>query len=305
MLEEKKKYKLSVCTTTYNRGYIIDRAFKSLQNQTCHDFEWVVIDDGSTDNTETLFKNWCNEENKFSIVYKKMGRGGRIRALNYGVNIVKGEYLFLLDSDDYLLPNAIEKLQEWINKIDHLEDIAGVGLARCYPNGEYIKGIPPKIDDSIGYVDARNIDRKYYDLDADMSEAYKVEILKKFPFQVWDNEMFAPEQLCFNEMALSGYKIRWYKDKLYVCNYLEDGLTSGNRSLLQKNPMGYAMMYNQMLNYEKGFISLFNCAYQHIALSLLGKNARYILKSNRLWLTLLAVPLGLALSIRRKIQLRF
>ena len=304
MLDKKKRYKISVCTTTYNRGYIIERAYKSLQNQTCHDFEWVVIDDGSTDNTETLFNSWCNEENNFSIVYKKMERGGRIRALNYGVNSVKGDYLFLLDSDDYLLPSAIGKLYEWINEIDEIDEIAGVGLARCYPNGEYIKGVPPKIDDSIGYVDALNIDRKYYDLDADMSEAYKVEILKEFPFEVWDNEMFAPEQLCFNEMALKGYKIRWYKEKLYVCDYLEDGLTSGNRGLLQKNPMGYAMMYNQMLNYEKGFRSLLNCAYQHIALSIVGNEPGYIFKSNKIWLTMLAFPVGITLTIRRKFQFR-
>jgi glycosyltransferase involved in cell wall biosynthesis len=303
MVENHKKHMLSICTTTYNRGYIIERAYRSLQSQTCFDFEWVVIDDGSTDNTDELFSSWCNEEKNFQVIYKKMERGGRIRALNYGVNVVNGDYLFLLDSDDYLLPDAIEKLHKWIEEIHDKEDVAGVGVARCYPNGEYIKGVPPKIEDSIGYLDALNIDRKFYDLDADMSEAYKVGVLKKFPFKVWSSEMFAPEQLCFNEMAMNGYKIRWHKERLYVCDYLSDGLTKGNRDLLKKNPMGYAMMYNQMLKYEKGFKTLFKCAYQHIALSIIGKQLGYLLKSNKLWLTMLAFPVGIALSIRRKIQL--
>lgn len=303
-MEINKKCRLSIHTATYNRGYIIEKAYESLKNQTCHDFEWVVTDDGSTDNTEELFKKWCSEEKNFPIIYNKKRRGGIPRALNFGVNVVHGDYFFMLDSDDYLLPNAVIELYKWIDQIDNIEDIAGVGCAICFPNGNYVKGVPPKIDDSIGYLDALNIDRKYYNLDADMREAYKVKILKKYPFKVWNNEIYAPEQLCFNEMSIDGYKIRWHKDILYVCDYLPDGQTQGSWNLLKNNPMGYAMMNNQMLKYEKGFMKLFKCACQHIALSLIGKEYGYIFKSNKLSLTLLALPVGAALSIRRRIQFR-
>ena len=90
-----KKVKLSVHTATFNRGYIIEQAYKSLQEQTSYDFEWVVTDDGSTDNTEALFKKWIIDENKFDIVYNKKKNGGIPRALNFGVNAVNGDYFFM------------------------------------------------------------------------------------------------------------------------------------------------------------------------------------------------------------------
>lgn len=296
------KCRLSIHTATYNRGYIIEQAYKSLQNQTCHDFEWVVTDDGSCDNTEDLFKKWMKEETRFKIRYNKIKNGGIPRALNYGVNNVTGDYFFMLDSDDYLLPNAVENIKKWIEEIDEIDDIVAVGIARCFPNGDYIKGVPPKIDKEKGYIDALNIDRYKYDLDADMSEAYKVEIIKKFPFKVWEGEKYAPEQLCFDEMSLAGYKVRWHPEKLYVCEYLEDGQTKGNWNLLKTNPMGYAMLYNHKLKYIKGIKDRFYYACQHIAMSIVGKEYGYILKSNDKLLTLLSLPFGYLLSLRRKKQ---
>lgn len=297
--------KLSIHTATYNRGYIIDKAYKSLQAQTCHDFEWVVTDDGSSDNTEELFKKWVNEEKRFPIIYNKKKRGGIPRALNFGVNAVNGDYFFMLDSDDYLLPNAVEKLKAWIKEIDSISEIVGVGVARAYPNGEYIKGAPPLIDEKKGYIDATNIERKGYNLDADMAEAYKVNILKRYPFPVWETEYYCPEQLCFNAMALDGYKVRWHSDILYICDYLADGQTKGNWNLFRKNPMGYAMMSNQILKYEKGFLKRIKTAAQHIALSIVGNNPRYIFKSNNMPLTMFALPYGIALSVRRKNQFKY
>jgi len=299
------KCKLSIHTATYNRGYIIENAYRSLQTQTCYDFEWVVTDDGSTDNTEELFRRWTSEEKKFPIIYNKKEKGGIPRALNYGVNAVNGDYFFMLDSDDYVLPNAVEKLNAWIREIDTIDDIVAVGVARSYPDGEYIKGVPPLVDEKTGYIDANNIDRKYYNLDADMSEAYKVNIMKKYPFPVWETEIYAPEQLCFNAMALDGYKVRWHKDILYICDYLQDGQTKGNWNLFRRNPMGYAMACNQILKYEKGFLKRFKTAAQHIALSIVGKNYQYIRKSNALWLSFFTLPYGIALAMRRKNQFRY
>lgn len=296
--------RLSIHTATYNRGYIIEQAYKSLQNQTCHDFEWVVTDDGSNDNTEDLFKKWIQEEKRFKIIYNKIENGGIPKALNYGINHVNGDYFFMLDSDDYLLPNAVENIKKWIKEIDDIDDIAGVGVAICFKNGDYVKGVPPKIDPKKGYVDAPNLDRYKYDLDADMREAYKVDVIKKFPFQVWEGEKYAPEQLCFDEMSLAGYKIRWYAERLYVCEYLQDGQTKGSWNLLKRNPMGYAMLYNHKLKHTKGFKNKFNYACQHIALSIIGKEYKYIFDSNAKGMTLLALPFGFILSLRRKRQFK-
>ena len=297
-----EKPRLSIHTATYNRGYIIEQAYKSLQAQTCFDFEWVVTDDGSTDNTPELFKKWCAEEKNFPIIYNWKENGGIPRALNFGVNHVGGDYFFMLDSDDYLYPNAVEKIYEKIAEIDGKENFVGVGFVRNTPQGTPIKGVLPTVNEK-GYVDCTNLERRLYNLDADMCEAYKVEILKKHPFQVWEGEKYGPEQLCLDAMALNGYKLRWHSDAIYVTEYLPDGQTLGNWNLLRRNPMGYAMLSNQMLLYKKGK-SRFKAAGQHIALSVVGKNPGYILKSNCKWLTALALPYGLVLAVRRKRQFK-
>lgn len=298
-----RKPRLSIHTATYNRGYIIEQAYRSLQAQTCHDFEWVVTDDGSTDNTPELFEKWCREETRFPIIYNWKERGGIPRALNFGLSKVNGDYFFMLDSDDYLYPDAVEKIYKWIAEIDDKPNFVGVGFVINTQDGVPIKGVPPIVNEE-GYVDCTNLERWKYNLDADMREAYKVEILKRYPFQVWETEVFAPEQLCMDAMALDGYKLRWTKEAIYVCKYLPDGMTRGHWDLLRKNPMGYAMLSNQALLYRKGLERL-KAAAQHIALSIVGKSPGYILKSNCKWLTMLALPYGIALSFRRRNQFKW
>ena len=162
----------------------------------------------------------------------------------------------------------------------------------------------PKVNDE-GYVDCTNLERYKFDLDADMREAYKLNIIKKYPFPVWEDELFAPEQLQMDAMALDGYKLRWYNEAVYVGEYQDGGLTKGNWDLLRNNKMGYAMLSNQRLLYEKSFKAKFMAAAQHIALSIVAGYPSYILKSNKKWLTLLALPYGILLSFRRREQFKW
>lgn len=298
------KVLITIFTPTYNRAYIIEKLYKSLQKQIVFNFEWLVIDDGSTDNTEELFNIWKNEENKFEINYYKVNNSGKPRAINKALNLANGKYLFMVDSDDFITENATAKLEKWIKEIDKYDEIIGVGAARAFPNMEYIKGVQPSISEKPGYIDATNLEREKYNLDADMCEAYRIEVLKKFPFEVWPGEKFSPEEIILNEIALKGYKIRWHKDIIYICDYLEDGLTRGSWNLLKNNPMGYAMLYNHKLKFTKGLKKRVNYTCQYIALSIVGKNMSYILKSNDKLLTFICFPLGVILSIRRKKQFK-
>lgn len=295
---------LTIHTATYNRAHTLPNVYKSLQEQTCFEFDWFVTDNGSTDETEELFKKWCTEENRFQIHYHKIKERGIPRALNYGVNHINGKYFFMLDSDDKLLPGAIELILEGIKEIDDKPDICGVGFVRVTEKGLPIKGVWPKVNEK-GYVDCANLDRYKYDLDADMCEAYKVDIIKNFPFQVWPGEIYAPEQLCFDTMSLAGYKIRWYKYPIYVCEYLEGGQTQGSWDLLRKNKMGFAMLSNLRLLTARNFGEKFKSAAQHIALSIVAGNPSYILKSKKKWITLLALPYGILLSFRRREQFKW
>lgn len=293
--------KFTVFTSTFNRGYIIHQLYQSLCNQTFRNFEWLVIDDGSTDNTTELFTAWEKECTGFVITYKKVENAGKPRAINMGAKLAKGKYFFMVDSDDYLTPDALEKLSIWCSEIENQQLFIGVGAARGYLDGRYLKGVAPLVNEE-GYVDATNLERNKYNLDADMCEAYKTDIFRRFPMAEWPGEKFAPEQIALNNIALAGYKLRWHKDIIYICDYLEDGLTKGSFRLEKANPMGYAMMYNHKLLYNISRREKFYAACQHVALSLCGKHPGYILKSHYLLYTIAALPIGVILSVRRWIQ---
>lgn len=295
---------LTIHTATYNRAHTLPNVYKSLQEQTCFEFEWFVTDNGSTDETEKLFEKWTREETRFPIYYHKIKERGIPRALNYGINHCNGEYFFLLDSDDRLLPKAVETLWKRIKEIDQDDSLCGAGFVIITPEGKPIKGVWPSVGQE-GFIDCTNLERYKYNLDADMREVYKINILKKYPFKVWKNEIFSPEQLCFDAMALDGYKIRWYSEAVYMAEYLEDGLTKGNWDLLRNNKMGYAMLSNLRLLTARTFKEKFKSAGQHIALSIVAGYPSYILKSKKKWITLLTLPYGILLSFRRREQFRW
>ncbi len=292
---------MTIHTATYNRAYILTQAYESLNAQTCKDFEWIITDDGSTDNTSSLVQGWLKEDNGFPIIYNRLEHVGIPRALNSGVNLAHTDWFMILDSDDHLEQNAVGKVLLWLAEIKNDPSFVGVGFARHFPNGDYMKNQSPKIDPKKGYVDASNIEREKYNLDMDMCEVTRIQLLKEYPFQVWPTESFAPEQLNYNEIALAGYKYRWRADKLYVCDYLPDGLTRDN-GLVKRNPMGFAMMHNQNMKICKRFFDKCKCAIQMTALCLVAGEASYLKKTNSLTATVLTFPIGVALSFRRRCQ---
>jgi len=102
--------KITVFTPTYNRGYTIENLYTSLQQQSYTNFEWLVIDDGSMDNTKDLFAIWENDQKKFTIRYHWIENGGKHRAINKATDLAKGELFFIVDSDDYLQYKVISSL---------------------------------------------------------------------------------------------------------------------------------------------------------------------------------------------------
>lgn len=293
--------KLTIHTATYNRGYILEKAYNSLKNQTVKDFEWLITDDGSSDSTEELVKMWQKEKNGFPIRYNKLNHVGIPRALNYGVKKAASDWFMMLDSDDYILPNTVELVLQWLDEIKNDPSMAGIGFARCFPNGQFMKPQKPIIDSRLGYVDATHIERSKYNLNMDMCEVHRTELFKKYPFQVWKDEIYAPEQLNFNQIALEGLKLRWRDTKLYICEYLPDGQTKDDR-LVKNNPMGFAMMHNQNILINNSFKQKVHAAIQMTALCFYAGNLNYLKQSNNVMLTVLTFPLGIAIGCRRKIQ---
>lgn len=290
---------LTIHTATYNRAYILPKAYDSLCKQTNKNFEWVITDDGSTDNTKELVTQWIKEAD-FPIIYNPLQHVGIPRALNSGVSKASTAWFMMLDSDDFILPQTVEKACKWLKEIESDKRFAGIGFARCYPNGNYMKDQTPIMING-EYTDCTHLERKNYALNMDMCEIHRTLLFKQFPFQYWPTEKYAPEQLNFYEIALAGYKLRWRAEKLYICEYLPDGQTKDDR-LVKNNPMGFAMMYNQLLLTDKGFRNRCRNAMRMTALSLYAKYPGYLLKSTKPGYTILTLPVGIIVAVRRMIQ---
>ena len=213
---------ITVFTPAYNRAYRLPTLYESLKRQSCMEFEWIIVDDGSRDNTKELVSGWQAENNPFEIRYFWKENGGKHTAINLGVEKAQTEWFFIVDSDDYVTDDAVQKIHKWIETVED-PNYAAVSGTRCFPNGSIIGQC--EISDN-SFIDATNIERAKYKLLGDKAEVYKTDVLKKYPFPVFLGERFLTECAVWNHIAIDGYKVRWFKDSIIVCEYLADGLTA-------------------------------------------------------------------------------
>lgn len=264
MEKNTSKNKLSIITTTYNRGYILGVLYNSLCSQSCKNFEWIIIDDGSTDDTSQLVGKWKSENNDFEINCFSKLNGGKHRALNDAFKKAKYDYIYIVDSDDYITNTAVEKIYKWIGTIDDDIRFAGVSGLRGYQNGAKIIGQFPQ---NKSYIDASNLQRKRKKLIGDKAEIYRRDILLKYPFPEFEGEKFLGEAAVWNKIAGEGYLIRWFGEVICLCEYLNDGLTRNfNQDVLLSNFEGYT--YNEKLNVRyKRFLDRFLAIGRYIELA--------------------------------------
>lgn len=291
---------LTILTATYNRVHLLPDLYDSLQRQTSHLFEWIIIDDGSTDKTQELVKRWSCENKSFNIQYHYIPNGGKNKAINYGVKHVQTPFTMIVDSDDYLTDDAISFYHQNLLGIINETNIVGIAGFR----GTDIKNPLNKVTYPTNtFILANNLERSRYNLQKDACEVYRTSILQNHPFVVWKNEKFSPEEIVWNQIALEGFSLRWYNKVTCIVRYQENGLTKDSFNLIRRNPMGYAMMYKQRITLSKNLKDKFFNACQMIAYCILGKSFHFIYKSNSYkGITTLAIPLGVILSIRRAIQ---
>ena len=188
---------LTILTPTYNRAGMLPQLYDSLKKQACKDFEWVIVDDGSTDNTQEVVKAWLLGSD-FPIRYFYKENGGKHTALNYAVQKIEAELTFIVDSDDALTIDAVETILRYHRKYENRSNICGYAFLRSYPNGK-INGKKFVPDERIAsYIDARiNSD----DTQADKAEVFKTECLREFPFPEYQDEKFLGEDIVWIRMA--------------------------------------------------------------------------------------------------------
>ena len=242
---------ITVFTPTYNRAYILPKLYHSLKKQTNKNFEWLIVDDGSTDETEHMVRHWIRENTLFSIRYLKQTNGGKHRAINRGVQLAVGELFFIVDSDDFLTEDAIETIFNW--EIDLKKEdkrFCGVAGERSNIKNGQILGTSYCKE----YIDATALERDEYNICGDKAEVFYTEILRKYPFPEIDGENFITENVVWYRIANDGYLMRWYNKPIYMCEYRNDGLTCQRDEIFAKNPKGYALSVRERCKFQKATV---------------------------------------------------
>ena len=234
---------LSIVTPTYNRSNLLRRCFDSLLQQTDKRFEWIIVDDGSMDNTYTASKAFQTEATAMPIYYIRKDNGGKHTALNAAHPYLHGKYVLILDSDDILTPDAVEVVLSNWSKFDDNPEIGIVTLLKgkdqghpnCYVEAE---GIPVDIAEYPRICPVSN----------DACEVIRTDLFLRYPFPVFPGERFVSEGALWTRVSFT-HKCVYINRVIYLCDYLEGGLTKAGRAMRIRNPRGG--MYTANLNMLK------------------------------------------------------
>ena len=274
--------RLTIFTPTYNRAYILPKLYDSLCEQTCQDFEWLIVDDGSTDHTKELVEGWINEK-KISIRYVCQENGGKMRAYNKAVSLTETELFVCIDSDDQLASELVVKdsLTFWDEHKNGRSDkkIAGMISLRRSPFGSDISKVPP-----IG--SSANL-RAYYD--GETTSFVLTDFLRNYPYPNFEGESFITDNYIYDGMD-EKYLFLFHPYFSQKCDYHEDGYTMNYRRLLFKNPRGHREYHAQRMRLHKeGFVKSMAC---YISLSLFIQDRTLFSASPNMMMSLLLYPLG-------------
>ena len=287
---------LSIITATYNRAYCLGNIYDSLKKNKFNDeIEWILIDDGSSDNTEELVENWLAED-IINIRFYKKKNGGKTSAIYYGFNQnPKGEYTLVLDSDDYLSDNCIEIIKQNLLKISN-RYIGIIGL-KAYTNGKIVGEKFPT--DESSYIDlyfGRN------SIKSDKLFVIRTEIYKNNYSLPFEGEKFLPDNVPYIKMNDLGL-FKLINQIFYYGDYMEDGMTKNVFKMAMNNINGY--IYEKKLLQEKKmpFKSKVIVSIKYIYYSILGnRNFTKIISysKEKVLTSMLYLPVYIILYNRRK-----
>lgn len=232
---------LTIFTPTYNRAYLLPKLFESLQRQTLKDFVWLIVDDGSSDNTKDLIEDLKNRAS-FTITYVYQENQGKHVAINTALRKINTSYFATVDSDDFLEDDAIKTIFTKLPLIDHSEDIIALASPIKILNHQTIGN---KI---ISEIVATTYEMIYkHGIHGEATLIFKTEPAKKFEYPTFSKEKFMLESVVFNRMDKM-YKFLYIPESIVNAEYIPDGLTAQGKAKLIDNPKGAALAYKEKMN---------------------------------------------------------
>lgn len=277
---------LTVFTPSYNRAYTLHKCYESLLRQTSKDFIWLIIDDGSSDNTKELVNRWINEDEiKINYIYQE--NQGMHGAHNTAYKNINTELNVCIDSDDYMPDDAVEKIISFWNK-NKRSDLAGIMALDSYKDGKVIGDkFPSELKEST-YFDIYN----KYDLKGDKKLIYRSELTTQYPYPVFAGEKYV--SLAYKYAKLdSKYKLALMNEVVCNVEYMEDGSSLNMLKQYRRNPKGFAFIrIDNMKNPKATLIFKFKECIHYVSSSFISKNRDYLRESPCKILTILAIPIG-------------
>ncbi len=281
---------LTVFTPAYNRAYSIHLCYESLCRQTCKDFVWLVVDDGSTDETADLIKKWQSADNGFEIRYVYKENGGMHTAHNTAYENIDTELNVCVDSDDYMTDDAVEKILDLWNKKKN-EKYAGIIALDKIADGTIIGTELDKNLESTTLTGFYQRGGK-----GDKKLIYRTDVMKKYPpYPVFEGEKYVSLAYKYS-LADDEYSLLILNEPVCVVEYMADGSSTNMFKQYLRNPNGFAFIRKQDMKRAKSFKELLRCAVHYVSSSVIAKNKKFIKESPRKFATIIAIPFGLALT---------
>lgn len=286
------KAMLTIFTPSYNRAYVLYKCYESLKRQTNKSFEWLIIDDGSTDNTKELIKEWNKQKNGFNIRYIYQKNQGMHGAHNTAYENINTELNVCIDSDDYMPDDAVEKIISFWSKNKN-DNLAGFMGLDAYKDGEVIgEKFPENLRETTLFDLNNNLKIK-----GDKKIVYRTELTKRYKYPIFEGEKYVGLAYKYYKIDLD-YKLAVTNDVLCIVEYMEDGSSKNMLNQYRKNPKGFAFYRIENINNPNASFKFKFKEYIHyISSSLISKNRSFLKNLPNKFLALLALPLGLALYI--------
>ena len=293
---------ITVLTPTFNRAHTLPDVYESLRAQTLRDFEWLVVDDGSTDGTEALVAAWTPGA-PFASRYVRQENAGKAAAVNRGFELARGQFLAVLDSDDQLVPEALATLREIWESIppERREEFSGVTVHCRTPDGRLVGSPFPE-----GKLDAHPHELLgLHGVRGEKWGAHRTELLRRERYPIFPGERFVPEGLVWNRLSRR-FKTRHRNVALRIYRPTSGGLAHHLDLLRMRCPNGAVLYYAELAALDLPLHRRLGALVNYVRYALhAGRPVRQLVAQGP-WPLLVAVvlPAGLVAASRDRVRVR-
>ncbi len=283
---------ITVFTPTYNRAYCLHKCYESLIQQSNQDFVWLIIDDGSTDNTKELVQSWI-DENKITIQYHFQENQGMHGGHNAAYRLIETTLNVCIDSDDCMGEEAIEKILNSWEKIKDKPEFAGIVGLDADESGTIIGTKIPETVEQTTLYDLYHTHK----VQGDKKLVYRTEIVKKYPaYPIFEGERFVPLGYLY-QLIDQDYTLLPVNDVYCIVEYMLDGSSMNILKQYRRHPRGFAFSRKSRMHLDKSFKNIFKNAIHYVSSSMFTKNGSFLKESPKKFITVLAIPFGIALNL--------